>query len=190
MLHESPGMSAKSVWSVFSFSVINCFLPPVVALCMIWTVLPHQIHCCVNVHLLDDLQFHFAIDFIVVFIITDVIWKWQLYLLFLTADERLTTSQTDGWYGCLGWDVGGKGSLNGQLKRVFFYIIRYLLSYKTWHRRFFYKDIFYRSEILKGMCKWKQIDFSTGAREIKWTPTRQDKICTSRRTFCITITYL
>lgn len=142
MLHESPVMSAKSVWSVFSFSVINCFLPPVVALCMIQTVLSCQIHCCVNVHLLDDLQFHFAIDFLV----TDVIWKWQIYLQFLTADERLTDHKSDWeliWLlACLGRDVWGKGYLNGQLKRVFFYIIRYLLSYKTWYRRFFYKDIF------------------------------------------------
>lgn len=35
-----------------------------------------------------------------------------------------------------------RDNLNGQLKRVFFYVIRYLIFYKTWYPRFFYKDIF------------------------------------------------
>ena len=40
---------------------------------MIQTVLQCQTQCFMNLHLLEDLQFHFAIDFFVVFLVTDVI---------------------------------------------------------------------------------------------------------------------
>ena len=60
-------------------------LLPVVALYVIQTVLQCQTQCFTNLHLLEDLQFHFAIDFFVVFLVTDVIENgrslysfWQL----------------------------------------------------------------------------------------------------------------